>query len=342
MHRSTRNGFQHRPNLPSWEVVSEIDDNSNVHKEIVIQSINATHFSSIFTGHVPACNQIWILGDSLLKTSASCLTALKTAYINDPTKPRLYIHDNYDVITAFEDENSKDNFLRQVRNNLAHLMKIHYKLPEKIIIILNNTILDDTAFAVTQLAEMLKWLLAEIESAISTRRKQLPIRCLKKGEPSVHLLKMLPRASRCDNTNLFKSIRRKVNNQIPSITERFQFGFINVCEITTTSSIFFDRTGRMLTPSGIMQFWESISDTVKEMNDDKLPKPKTRETASESSTSEKQEKDGKDNRKNSHPDVHAHQQPRRSQPSNHYYRRRSFDYNTYDYNRFHYYANRKY
>lgn len=140
----------------------------------------------------------------MLQNTISCVTGLKTAYINDPSKPRLYIHDHYDVIPIFDNSNAKDNFLWQIQNNLATLMKTYYKLPEKIVIVLNNSTLDDTAFATTQLASMLQWIFREIEAAINLRRKYLPIRCLRKGEPSVYLIKMLPRASRAENAEIFK------------------------------------------------------------------------------------------------------------------------------------------
>lgn len=315
-------------------MVPKIYYNSNIHQEIIIACLS-------LAGYVPAFKQIWIIGDSFLKTTQSCLTALKTAYINDPTKPRLYIHDHYDVITLFEDEPGNENFVKQVRNNLAQLMKTHYKLPEKIIVMLNNTLLDDTAFAVTQLTELLKWLLSEIETAINYRRKYLPIRCLQPGEPAVYLLKMLPRGNKMVNTSTFKSVRRKINNQIPTITEKFEFGFINAYEINSSTSLFFDRHGKHLSPTGTMKFWESVSDTIKEMNEDKLQKAKIHDAPKERAT-ERAEIDKKDSQK-IRPELQQNPNFRRSQSSAFYHqRRRTYDYGTYDYNRYHFHAGRKY
>lgn len=275
----------------------------------------------------------------MLKSSISCLNALKTAYINDPSKPRLYIHDYYDVIPFFDDSQANNNFLWQIQNNLAHLLKVHYKLPEKIVIILNNSILDDTAFATTQLAAILQWLFKEIEAAINLRRKHLPIRCLKKNEPSVYLIKMLPRATRAEDGDMFKSIRRKVNNQIPLITEKFEYGFINVCKITTSNSLMYDRSGKALAPAGMVQFWDSISHTIKEINEEKGSKSK----ASNPSIQEKSKQQVKTQNSPKRP-------PRQQAEFNQYHRRNyppfqgrrhSYEY-PYDYNRYHYSAQRKY
>lgn len=231
--------------------------------------------------------------------------------------------------------------MRQIQNNLAHLMKIHYKLPEKIIIILNNSILDDAALATTQLPALLQWLLTEIEAAISFRRKHLPIRCLRTGEPAVYLLKMLPRASRAEQIDLFKSIRRKVNSTIPSIISKFEFGFINVCEITTTSSLFFDRSGKALSPAGMQQFWVSISDTIKQINEEKLPKPKALTEDKGSQTPDNHTSRRVPNRPahdNSRPSTPRRENNASSYAGQYQGRRHSYDYNTY--NRFHYH--RKY
>lgn len=316
-------------------MVSKIHNSTEIHQETV---------TFIIAGHVPAFNQLWILGDSLLKNTISCLQALKTAYINDPLKPRLYIHDHYDVIPHFDDSNAKENFLWQIQNNLAYLLKVHYKLPQKIIIILNNSVLDDPAFATTQLASLLKWLFKEIEAAINLRRKNLPIRCLKKGEPAVFLLKLLPRASRAEEAEMFKSTRRKVNSQIPTIMEKFEYGFINVCEITTSNSLMYDRSGKNLAPAGIVQFWESISQTVKEINEQKQAKiqeSKDKITI-EKVTNAQIPKSPRRQLPLPPPPTDNQGYHRRSYPSQNFQSRRyNYDYN-YDYNRFHYSAQRKY
>lgn len=158
-------------------------------------------------------------------------------FINDASIPRLFIHDNFDVIIHYEDKNTKQNFLRQVRNNFAQLLKANYKPPQILLILLSNEILDDTAFAMSQLQDMLMWLLAEIQTMIKTRISQLPEKCITPGEPWVYLLKPLPRTNRAPEVNLFKSIRRKINSQIPDIVKIFKFGFINAYDINTSSTL---------------------------------------------------------------------------------------------------------
>lgn len=254
------------------------------------------------------------------------------------------MHDHYDVIPFFDDSNAKNNFLWQIQSNLAALMKAHYKLPEKIIIILNNSSLDDTAFAITQLAKLLQWLFKEIEAAINYRRRHLPVRCLKKEEPAVYLIKMLPRAARAENSEIFKSTRRKINHQIPVIAEKFEYGFINVCEITTTDSLMYDRTGKNLAPAGILQFWQSVSETIKEINEDKAQKAAALSSSlppenQQQLAKQKSKSPARDNRKAN--DSNSFNRTRGPRPYQYQQRRHSYDY-PYDYHRYHYSAPRKY
>lgn len=294
----------------------------------------------LLTGYVPAFNQIWILGDSLLKETTSALIDLKNGYINDPIKPRLYMHDNYDIIPCY-DESAKGNFLKQIRNSLVHLTKAHYKLPSKILILLDNEILDETAFAVTQLANALKWLFNEMESIITTRRSQLPLRCLKPGEPSVFLLKMIPRGIKSENISLFKSVRRKINNLIPAIAEKFEYGFINACEITSDSTTYFDRSGKKLAPAGIIKLWESISQIIQEMDQSKEAKSKPEASTPKRDNNPHEVSPWRQTqyRRQESP---RHDNSRRfnRRPSGFHERRNTFS--TYDYDRYHYHANRKY
>lgn len=288
---------------------------------------------------------MWILGDSLLKSTKDILIGLKTDYINNPSKPWLYMHDHYDVITHYDEAQPNENFLLQIRNSMAHLMKFHYKLPSKILLLLNNTILDDPAFAITQLAPMLKWLFAEIETMITKRRGELPVKCLKDGEPAVYMIKMLPRGiSNIDEQgNLFKSIRRRINGEIPDILSRFKYGFINACEITSASAIFFDCSGKNLAPAGAVHFWESVSQVIKEIDIDKTRKqPQYSQNTSKANQTP-------ESWKTNHQDTTSrrHNSPRGSTP-NHYrrgghtgYQDRRHTY-SYDYDRYHFNANRKY
>lgn len=110
--------------------------------------------------------QLWVIGDQMLKETKASLQCLKTAFIQDPSKPRLFIHDTFDVIAHYEDKASQGNFIQSIRNSFAQLLKANYKLPNTLLILLSNEILDDAPFAVTRFPKLLQWLLAEIDSMI--------------------------------------------------------------------------------------------------------------------------------------------------------------------------------
>lgn len=188
--------------------------------------------------------------------------------------PRLYIHDRFDVVIHHDEKDTALNFIRQVRNNLAQLLQTHAKLPHLILILLSNENLDDHAFATTQLERMILWLLSEVEAMIKLRISQLPEKCKTPGEPAVYILKMLPRLERSPQSEMFKSLRRKINNAIPAVANKFQFGFINAYEVNTSSGLYFDATGSRLTSMGIVQLWKSISTTIQEIMEEKRAKIK--------------------------------------------------------------------
>lgn len=298
---------------------------------------------------------MWIIGDKLLKESNQALKSLRTAYINDTTMPRLFIHDQFDVITHYEDKEGQ-NFIKQIRNNLAQLMAGHAKLPAMILIIISNEVLDDTAFAISQLQKLLTWLLTEIQVMIRIRANQLPDKCKVPTEPAVYLLKFLPRSQHNSDSSLFKSTRRKINNIIPELTNKLGFGFINAYDINTSTALLFDSEGRKLTSAGYVQMWESISHTIHEMIDNKRRKCKPITTTAESQTEDvrnlptfqqlKKEEEAQDKqaqvRHNTDISGRRRLPPPPPKPNN-YKIHQEYDYNSsHHYNRYHFNPGRKY
>lgn len=173
-------------------------------------------------------------------------------------------------------------------------------------------------------------------------------------------MKLLPRTHRAENSELFKSLRRKINNVIPEIVNEFKFGFINAYEVNTTSALLFDATGKKLTPTGVIQFWESISNTIKDIMENKRAKlkPATRNYNSQtdpikglkSLVKVKQEdaepvhhtpdvkRQNEDKRGKSEDRTSDRYQYHRSQGR---FYHNAYDYPNYEYDRYHYYP-RKY
>lgn len=77
---------------------------------------------STISGLVPANKEIWIFGDDLVTETKEWLEKLEFAYIQDETKPRLFIHENYNVRvyknTITEAQSS--NFIKEIRNDIAN------------------------------------------------------------------------------------------------------------------------------------------------------------------------------------------------------------------------------
>lgn len=286
------------------------------------------------------------------------LKNLRTAFINDNTMPRLFIYDHFDVIIHHEDRDASSavNFIKQIRNNFNQLLHNHPKLPTMILIVLNNELLDNTAFAATQIPRLITWLLGEIQNMIKQRISHLPEKCVILSEPSVYVLKMLPRMQKSQDLGLFKSLRRKLNTQLPKIANKFGFGFINAYEINATTSLFFQADGKKLTPAGTVQLWDSISHTIHEIIEDRRKRCRPLVESKSAQTDDvrnlptfqqlKQEEDAQAKKNPDKKDSTNTPSRRRLPPppprANYSRYHQDYDYNNYHYDRYHFNSNRKY
>lgn len=239
---------------------------------------------------MPAAQEIWIFGDELLKQSAGWLKRLESAFINDRTKPQLYMHEHYNVKTYVtpnkgkaEEENA--NFIQNVRNEIATTVMRKIMLPQKILVMLSSERLSDPVFSIECMEGLLRWLLDEIEDIVKFQKKCLPEKSKNFDTPRVYFLKILPKPNESPRSNLFKGVRRKFNNTLQSMLESYhQFGFINVHEITTRNKdekFFITKDSGLLSDEGTIQLWDSISQTFKAIDMKIKPKAITKDQSSQ-------------------------------------------------------------
>lgn len=207
------------------------------------------------------------------------LKKLEFAHLDDNTKPQLYIHETYNVRTYQPGENdkkSKDNFIQQIRNEFAQTVIRKVMLPSAVLFMLSSAKLDDAVFAIECMDGLLRWLMDEVEDILKFQMKSLPEKDKVFNEPRVYFLKILPKPADSPNSNLFKGVRRKFNSSLQSMLESYHaFGFINIHEITTRAKderFFISSKSGRLSDEGIIQFWESISQTFKAIDNRAKPK----------------------------------------------------------------------
>lgn len=149
-------------------------------------------------------------------------------------------------------------------------------LPKVILIMLSSSTLDNAVFAIECMEGLLRWLLDEIEDLIKFQKKALPEKSKHFENPRVYFLKILPKPKETQNQNLFKGVRRKFNSTLQNMLESYHsFGFINVHEITTRDKderFFISPRSGLLSDEGIIQLWDSISQTFKAINNRTKPK----------------------------------------------------------------------
>lgn len=153
-------------------------------------------------------------------------------------------------------------------------------LPQKILILFSSKLLEDPVFSIECSEGLLRWLMDEIEDIIKFQKKSLPEKSQKLDDPRTYFLKILPKPNDAPGNNLFKGVRRKFNTNLQNMLQAYHsFGFINIHEITTREKderFFMSSQSGLLSDEGIIQFWESISQTIKAIDMKHKPKAITK------------------------------------------------------------------
>lgn len=172
-----------------------------------------------------------------------------------------------------------------IRENIAATVMRKTLLPSAILVMLSSAKLEDPVFAIECLEGLMRWLLDEIEDIIKFQKKCLPPKALLYDTPRVYFLKILPKPSQSQGANIFKGVRRKFNASLQNMLEAYHtFGFINIHEITTRQKderFFISNTSGKLSDEGTIQFWESISQTFKAIDNKLKPKSITKSQSSQ-------------------------------------------------------------
>lgn len=193
---------------------------------------------------------------------------MEFAFLTDEAKPQLYIFEHYNVRTYQEPtQEFANNFALKIRNEIAKTIMRKVLLPKVILILLSSKRLEDPVFSIECMEGILRWLMDEIQDVVKFQTKCLPDKSKKLDYPRIYFLKVLPKPGDAPNNALFKGVRRKFNSNLQNMLEAYpQFGFINVHEITTRpkdQKFFISNQSGILSDEGAIQFWESISQTLK-------------------------------------------------------------------------------
>lgn len=125
---------------------------------------------------------IWIVGDHLLRDTYPYLQRIMQ---NQSSAEEIYLQATYDVY-AFYPDFTQDNVLSMVRNAVVSGLNSQPRFPSAIVILIGNLLLvQDKLFLPSELEKKVRWILREINSAITTRKSLLKPKCFTYGEPRI-------------------------------------------------------------------------------------------------------------------------------------------------------------
>lgn len=206
---------------------------------------------------------MWIIGDVFLTEAVAVLTQMQGL-----EKDQLYLYQAYDVKVFYPKKQCSDTFGRQVRYTLYQGLAENNKLPAVLLIVIGNNRIDDLVSTPYHTKRIWNTLFTEIDRAIKARKNDLPRKCFLNEEPRVFVVNVYPRfKDHCEQKNegfdTFKTKRRRINNILPQISQKYGFNVITVNGIIPDNEEFFELSTGKLSGKGMREYWNSVSRELK-------------------------------------------------------------------------------
>lgn len=223
-------------------------------EQLVIILINC-----ILTGPTAANKNVWLLGDVYLTDAAAVLSQMQMLNKDD-----LYLYQAYDVQSYFPKKQCTDTFGKQLRMALYKALEEHNRLPAVIIFVTGNHKIDNLVTTPYHTKRIWNALCNEIDHTIKASKNVLPHKCFLNEEPRVFFTNVVPRyKDHCDmldeGFDSFKTKRRRLNNILPQILNKFCFEVLPIGGILTDQEDYFVSSTKLLSGKGMEVFWMSVS-----------------------------------------------------------------------------------
>lgn len=220
-------------------------------------------YNILIVGKIPANKNVWIIGDGYLTDAVAVLTQMQGL-----EKDQLYIYQAYDVQIFYPKKQCSDTFGKQVRTTLYQALKENNKLPAVLLVITGNDKIDNMVSTPYHTKRIWNTLFTEIDRAIKARKNDLPRKAYLNEEPRVFISNVYPRyKDHCERLDAgfdtFKTKRRRLNNILPQVAEKYSFEVMSVTGIMPDNSEFFEMSTGKLSGKGMREFWVSISKELK-------------------------------------------------------------------------------
>lgn len=183
-------------------------------------------------------------------------------------KDQLYLYQAYDVQGFYPRKLCTDTFGKQVRSTLYEALKQHNRLPAVLLIVTGNDKIDRMVSTPYHTKRIWSTLFTEIDRTLKARKNDLPQKAFLNEEPRVFITNVFPRyKEHCERLDqgfdTFRTKRRRLNNLLPQLGQKFDFEIISVNGIILDNPEFFEMSTAKLSGKGMREFWISVSRELK-------------------------------------------------------------------------------
>lgn len=199
----------------------------------------------------------------MLSSTVDYLMVLRSLY--DEGREKAPVFDKYD----FEHFTSlHENPLLRINHAFHQAINSKGYLPALIILLIDEDIfMSPELYLPSEIESHLRWIFDNIDQALKTRRRAMPLRSFTQGQPQLYVLRALPRF---DNGNdptilLFQDRHQKFNNMLQAIGRCFAIGTINIQTVSAEEYKCFEQDGHTLNARGNYRFWREMLATMNDI-----------------------------------------------------------------------------
>lgn len=213
----------------------------------------------VLVGVIQAVKNIWIISDGFLTDAVAVLGQMQVLRKDD-----LYMYQEYDVYSFYPKKLCNDTFGKVLRSTLGEALGKHNKLPSVMIIVVGNSNIDDKVTTNQHTRRVWTAICNEIDRSLKARKDDLPKKACVTEEPRVYITNIPPRhkdhgENLDDGFEPFKTKRRRLNNILPQVAEKFNFSVLTITGILPDNVDLFVPSTGSLNGKGMEAFWNSVS-----------------------------------------------------------------------------------
>lgn len=231
----------------------------------------------MFTDNVPANNNIWIVGDNLLREASGHFEKLrkdlKSEKGNSSEDNRIYLDKNYAIKIVSPGMYTGNNIPLVILDSVVDTMNEIPKLPHTVIMVVNDRKFWNDKFLLKKHMEtILSKFMKEFHKITDLRKYALDDKAVEWDQPRVFITRPLPLPNNLPKESYpagFRSNRRKYNRILDRVRKQGKFSIINLNGFTSQNKGNLFTESGSISEKGFQQFWIELSNAV-QLDDDNV------------------------------------------------------------------------